>query len=58
MLGCGNSTLSEDMYLDGFEDITNVDVRSVVHEVEGLHLRVLINIIVLVGCHFCYEEAE
>jgi EEF1A lysine methyltransferase 4 len=29
ILGCGNSSLSEDMYLDGFEDITNVDVRYV-----------------------------
>ncbi|KAF9508164.1 hypothetical protein BS47DRAFT_1303165 [Hydnum rufescens UP504] len=30
ILGCGNSSLSEDMYLDGFEDITNVDYSSVV----------------------------
>lgn len=27
MLGCGNSALSEDMYNDGFKNITNVDVR-------------------------------
>ncbi|EKM50634.1 uncharacterized protein PHACADRAFT_200577 [Phanerochaete carnosa HHB-10118-sp] len=29
MLGCGNSTLSEDMYDDGYKTIVNVDVISV-----------------------------
>ncbi|KAI9556384.1 hypothetical protein GHT06_018958 [Daphnia sinensis] len=32
MLGCGNSSLSEDMYRDGFHRITNVDYSSVVVE--------------------------
>lgn len=27
MLGCGNSTLSADMYNDGFINVTNIDVR-------------------------------
>jgi hypothetical protein len=31
MLGCGNSALSEDMYNDGFRNITNVDVRITRH---------------------------
>eukprot|EP00916_Digyalum_oweni_P000233 GHVL01000347.1.p1 GENE.GHVL01000347.1~~GHVL01000347.1.p1 ORF type:complete len:211 (+),score=24.52 GHVL01000347.1:63-695(+) len=30
MSGCGNSRLSEEMYKDGFEDIHNVDISSVV----------------------------
>ena len=30
MLGCGNSTLSEEMYYDGYEDIVNVDFSRVV----------------------------
>ncbi|KIY68899.1 S-adenosyl-L-methionine-dependent methyltransferase [Cylindrobasidium torrendii FP15055 ss-10] len=30
MLGCGNSTLSEDMYDDGYTNIVNVDYSSVV----------------------------
>eukprot|EP00922_Rhytidocystis_sp_ex-Travisia-forbesii_P008126 GHVS01011970.1.p1 GENE.GHVS01011970.1~~GHVS01011970.1.p1 ORF type:complete len:239 (-),score=30.12 GHVS01011970.1:384-1100(-) len=29
MIGCGNSTLSEDMYNDGFKDITNIDISAV-----------------------------
>ncbi|TFY54749.1 hypothetical protein EVG20_g9583 [Dentipellis fragilis] len=28
MLGCGNSTLSEDMYDDGYKNIVNIDARS------------------------------
>lgn len=32
MLGCGNSTLSQDMYADGYTDIVNVDYSSVVIE--------------------------
>ncbi|KAJ2782698.1 hypothetical protein H4R18_002124 [Coemansia javaensis] len=32
MLGCGNSTLSSDMYQDGYEDIVNVDYSAVVIE--------------------------
>lgn len=31
MLGCGNSTLSGDMYNDGFTNITNIDVRLLIH---------------------------
>jgi 2-polyprenyl-3-methyl-5-hydroxy-6-metoxy-1,4-benzoquinol methylase len=30
MLGCGNSSLSEDMYADGFKEIVNIDVRAFV----------------------------
>ncbi|XP_045213380.2 EEF1A lysine methyltransferase 4-like [Mercenaria mercenaria] len=30
MLGCGNSTLSEEMYKDGFKHITNIDFSPVV----------------------------
>ncbi|KAF8310068.1 S-adenosyl-L-methionine-dependent methyltransferase [Clavulina sp. PMI_390] len=30
MLGCGNSTLSADMYADGFDSIVNIDYSSVV----------------------------
>ncbi|RUS32017.1 hypothetical protein BC938DRAFT_476495 [Jimgerdemannia flammicorona] len=32
MLGCGNSTLSEDMYDDGYKHITNIDFSTVVIE--------------------------
>ncbi|KAK0189081.1 S-adenosyl-L-methionine-dependent methyltransferase [Armillaria mellea] len=32
MLGCGNSTLSEDMYDDGYKNIVNVDYSSIVIE--------------------------
>ncbi|CAL4900561.1 unnamed protein product [Urochloa decumbens] len=32
MLGCGNSLLSEDMTKDGYEDIVNIDISSVVIE--------------------------
>lgn len=32
MLGCGNSNLSEDMYLDGFQNIVNVDYSAIVIE--------------------------
>ncbi|RLN27970.1 methyltransferase-like protein 13 [Panicum miliaceum] len=32
MLGCGNSLLSEDMAKDGYKDIVNVDISSVVIE--------------------------
>lgn len=32
MLGCGNSRLSEDMYNDGFKNITNIDYSPVVIE--------------------------
>ena len=30
MLGCGNSSLSEEMYKDGFENIYNIDISSIV----------------------------
>eukprot|EP00455_Lapot_gusevi_P005374 TRINITY_DN1228_c0_g1_i1.p1 TRINITY_DN1228_c0_g1~~TRINITY_DN1228_c0_g1_i1.p1 ORF type:complete len:231 (-),score=74.87 TRINITY_DN1228_c0_g1_i1:39-683(-) len=30
MIGCGNSTLSQDMYDDGYENITNIDYSDVV----------------------------
>lgn len=30
MLGCGNSEMSEDMYSDGWENITNIDISNVV----------------------------
>ncbi|KEP53130.1 S-adenosyl-L-methionine-dependent methyltransferase [Rhizoctonia solani 123E] len=30
MLGCGNSTLSEDMYQDGYQNIVNIDFSPVV----------------------------
>ncbi|KAL5708288.1 hypothetical protein ACHQM5_019098 [Ranunculus cassubicifolius] len=30
MVGCGNAVMSEDMVTDGYEDITNVDISSVV----------------------------
>ena len=29
MLGCGNSTLSSDMYVDGYTNIVNIDVRCI-----------------------------
>lgn len=29
-LGCGNGALTEDMYEDGYTNITNVDISSVV----------------------------
>ncbi|KAF8719866.1 hypothetical protein HU200_024627 [Digitaria exilis] len=32
MIGCGNSLLSEDMAKDGYEDIVNIDISSVVIE--------------------------
>jgi len=32
MLGCGNSTLSEDMYDDGYKNIVNVDYSPIVIE--------------------------
>ncbi|KAF9158423.1 hypothetical protein DFQ26_007655 [Actinomortierella ambigua] len=32
MLGCGNSTLSEDMYDDGYKNIVNIDYSKVVIE--------------------------
>lgn len=32
MLGCGNSTLSHDMYQDGYHEIVNIDFSSVVIE--------------------------
>ncbi|KAI0047848.1 S-adenosyl-L-methionine-dependent methyltransferase [Auriscalpium vulgare] len=32
MLGCGNSTLSEDMYDDGYKNIVNIDYSGVVIE--------------------------
>ncbi|KIY48139.1 S-adenosyl-L-methionine-dependent methyltransferase [Fistulina hepatica ATCC 64428] len=32
MLGCGNSTLSEDMWSDGYHDIVNIDYSSIVIE--------------------------
>lgn len=32
MLGCGNSTLSEDMYNDGYRNIVNIDFSPVVIE--------------------------
>jgi len=32
MLGCGNSLLSEDMVKDGYQDIVNIDISSVVIE--------------------------
>ncbi|XP_062181091.1 uncharacterized protein LOC133885396 [Phragmites australis] len=32
MVGCGNSLLSEDMVKDGYEDIVNIDISSVVIE--------------------------
>lgn len=32
MLGCGNSTISEDMYNDGYRNIVNIDFSSVVIE--------------------------
>ncbi len=30
MLGCGNSLLSEEMYDDGFNNITNIDISPIV----------------------------
>ena len=30
MIGCGNSTLGEDMYKDGYHSIYNIDISSVV----------------------------
>eukprot|EP00741_Cyanophora_paradoxa_P015877 tig00020909_g15328.t1 len=30
MVGCGNSKMSEDMYEDGYKDITNVDISPIV----------------------------
>lgn len=30
MAGCGNSRLSEEMYEDGYTDITNIDISRVV----------------------------
>eukprot|EP00922_Rhytidocystis_sp_ex-Travisia-forbesii_P007130 GHVS01010407.1.p1 GENE.GHVS01010407.1~~GHVS01010407.1.p1 ORF type:complete len:225 (+),score=20.28 GHVS01010407.1:204-878(+) len=30
MIGCGNSMLSEDMYMDGFKNMTNIDISAVV----------------------------
>ncbi|KAG1442304.1 hypothetical protein G6F56_011119 [Rhizopus delemar] len=37
MLGCGNSTLGEDMYLDGYKNITNIDYSKTV--IENMKLR-------------------
>lgn len=38
MLGCGNSLLSEDMVKDGYEDIVNIDISSVViDQMRGKH---------------------
>ncbi|KAH9973559.1 S-adenosyl-L-methionine-dependent methyltransferase [Lactifluus volemus] len=37
MLGCGNSTLSEDMYDDGYKNIVNIDYSPVV--IERMHAR-------------------
>ncbi|KAJ1306670.1 hypothetical protein OPQ81_007665 [Rhizoctonia solani] len=46
MLGCGNSTLSEDMYQDGYRNIVNIDFSSVViqhmhslHPPHGVYVR-------------------
>tara|TARA_B110000285_G_C14603302_1_gene371648 strand:+ start:214 stop:360 length:147 start_codon:yes stop_codon:yes gene_type:complete len=30
MFGCGNAKLSEEMYLDGFKSIENIDISSTV----------------------------
>ena len=32
VLGCGNAEFSEDMYDDGYTDITNIDISNVVIE--------------------------
>ncbi|GES86083.1 S-adenosyl-L-methionine-dependent methyltransferase [Rhizophagus clarus] len=37
MLGCGNSTLSEDMYDDGYHNITNIDFSETV--IENMRIR-------------------
>ncbi|KAH7335418.1 S-adenosyl-L-methionine-dependent methyltransferase [Rhizoctonia solani] len=38
MLGCGNSTLSEDMYQDGYHDIVNIDFSPIViQHMQSLH---------------------
>ncbi|KAG1465212.1 hypothetical protein G6F46_002700 [Rhizopus delemar] len=37
ILGCGNSTLGEDMYADGYKNITNIDYSKTV--IENMKLR-------------------
>ncbi|XP_068663527.1 uncharacterized protein [Aristolochia californica] len=35
LVGCGNSTLGEDMVKDGYQDVVNIDISSVVIEAMG-----------------------